>query len=124
MEVEWVVNHQYFKIYEKSVEVLPWLNARYEENMFIGYNRAYKRYVVQEIRVEGCTGPYEGFCYASRKNNEIKLVKKDGRTGDAFATQTFIWEPALKSWKIEARMVKDGKEGETVLEQKLVKVSN
>lgn len=122
MEVKWVVNHQYLRVYEKSVEIVPWMGIHYESEIFIGYNHAKKRYVVMEISVEGSDPPYEGFCYAERINNQLKLNKKNAADGKPFGTQTFTWDSTTETWTIQARLVENGKEGEVMLEQKLVKV--
>ncbi len=52
-EAEWVMNHQYLRIYEKSREVIPWLKMPFERTIFIGYNHRKKRYIVYELTVHG-----------------------------------------------------------------------
>ena len=52
-EAEWVLNHQYLRVHEKSREVVPWLKVPFERVLFIGYNPRSKKYVVQEMTVHG-----------------------------------------------------------------------
>lgn len=119
MDVSWVANHQYLKVHEISDEVVPWLGGTlYEENMFIGYNHAHKRYVIMEISVEGSDG-YEGYCYAVRYNKQLKLTKND-ENGNPFGVQTMDWDSSGKTWTIQAKLIENGKEGQVVIEKKAV----
>lgn len=121
-EAEWVMNHQYLRIHEKSSEVIPWLKIPFERTIFIGYNHLSKRYVVYELTVHGADGPLqpEGFSYADRTGNELKLVIKKG--SEPFITQRFTWEPESRSWHFQGRLVIDGKEQEPHVDQKAVRV--
>ena len=119
---EWVMCHQYFHIYEKTNEIIPWLHVPLEIEFYIGYNHVSKRYTVHELAVLGSDGPYEGFCYAYRKGNEIKLVKKCESDSNTITIQRFTWEPISGSWQSEMRQLINGNEGETLVNQKLVAV--
>jgi hypothetical protein len=96
-EAEWVMNHQYLRIHEKSREVVPWLKEPFERTIFIGYNHHAKRYLVYELTVHGADGPLqpEGFSYGDRKGNELKVVIKKG--SEPFTIQRFTWEPKSSS---------------------------
>jgi hypothetical protein len=120
LEADWVMNHQYLHIHEKSREIVPWIGAPFESEFFIGYNHEHTRYVVHEMTVFGDDGPYEGFCYAYRSNNEIKLIKKWEANSDTVTIQRFVWEPISTSWHIEMRLEVAGKEGEILVDQKAV----
>ena len=122
LEAEWAMNRQYLRIYEKSEEIVPWLGVQFERVFFIGNNHGSKRYVVHDMNVFGAEEPYEGFCYAYRSGNEIKLVQKMTHTSDSVNIQRLTWEPSSGSWHIVARWMISGKEGEPFLEQKVVAI--
>lgn len=117
---EWVMNHQYLRIYEKSREVIPWLKVPFERTIFIGYNHRSKRYVVYELTVHGGDVPHEpeGFYYGDRAGNELKMAHTKGT--EVIGNSRFIWEPASKSWHFQGRRVIDGKEQEPHIDQKAV----
>ncbi len=119
-EAEWVMDHQYLRIHEKSREVIPWLKVPFERNIFIGYNHHTNRYVVYELTVHGADGPLqpEGFSYGDRTGNELKIITRNG--SEVFITQRFTWEPESKSWRFQGRRVIDGKEQEPHVDQKAV----
>lgn len=75
-QAEWVMGHQYLRIYEKSHQVIPWLKAPFERTIFIGYNHESKRYIVYEMTVHGGDVPHqpEGFYYGERTGNELKMA--------------------------------------------------
>jgi hypothetical protein len=120
-EAEWVMNHQYLRIYEKSREVIPWLKVPFERTIFIGYNHRSKRFVVYELTVHGADVPHEpeGFYYAERAGNELKAILTKG--SEVVANQRFIWEPESKSWRFQGRRVIDGNEQEPNVDQKAVR---
>lgn len=122
IKAEWVMSHQYLHIYEKADENIPWLHTPLEIEFFIGYNHNSKRYVVHEMAVFGSDGPYEGFCYAYRNGNEIKLVKKCEGDSAAVTIQRFTWEPSSATWHSEIRQVTNENEGDVLVDQKLVAV--
>jgi hypothetical protein len=121
-EAEWVMNHQYLRIYEKSREVIPWLKIPFERTIFIGYNHRKKRYLVYELTVHGGDSPIEpeGLSYGERTGNELKMVITNG--SDLVINQRFIWEPESGSWNFQGRRVIDGKEQEPHVDQKAVRV--
>jgi hypothetical protein len=121
-EAEWVMDHQYLRIYEKSREVVPWLKIPFERTIFIGYNHLKKRYLVYELTVHGGDGPLEpeGFSYGVRTGNELKVVLTNG--SDMVINQRFIWEPASGSWRFQGRRVIAGKEQEPHVDQKAIRV--
>jgi hypothetical protein len=119
LEAEWVLDHQHLHIHYKSHEVVPWLKIPFEGESFFAYNHANQRYTVHEMTVHGGDGPYEGFCYAYETGNEFKLMQKWAGS-DTLTAQRFTWEPLSKSWHITAKLLVDGKEGESFIDMKLV----
>lgn len=119
-EAEWVMSHQYLRIYEKSREIIPWLKAPFERTLFIGYNHRSKRYIVYELTVHGGDVPHEpeGFYYAERKGNELKMDMTKG--AEVVGYSRFIWEPASGSWRFQGGRVIAGKEQEPSVDQKAV----
>ena len=118
LKAEWILNHQYLQIHEKGTDTIPWLKLPWEAVFLIGYNPANKRYVVYELTIRGVDTPYEGFSYASRSGNELKIASKT--SPDEFINQRFIWDPVSGSWRIESRLQKMGKEGELYLDLKAI----
>lgn len=121
-EAEWVLDHQYIRIHEKSREVIPWLKTPFERTIFIGYNRLNKRYIVYELTVHGAGGPIrpEGFSYAERTGNELKTTLTNG--SDMVINQRFTWEPESGTWRFHGRRVIDGKEQEPHVDQRATRV--
>lgn len=119
-EAEWVMGHQYLRIYEKSHEVIPWLKVPFERTIFIGYNHRSKRYLVYELTVHGGDVPHEpeGFYYADRTGNELKMVLTKG--SEVVGNQRFTWEPASRTWYFQGRRVIAGKEQAPSVDQKAV----
>jgi len=119
-EAQWVMSHQYLRIYEKSREVIPWLKAPFERTIFIGYNHRSKRYLVYELTVHGGDVPHEpeGLYYADRTGNELRMVMTKG--SEVVGNARFTWEPASRSWHFQGREVIAGKEQEPVVDQKAV----
>ena len=120
IEAQWVMNHQYLRIDEKSREVVPWLNVQYEGMYFIGYNHNSKRYVVHEMSVKGDADQTEAPYYAYRTGAELKLVEPWTSGSDTVTVQRFTWEPASGSWHIVGRLVIAGKEGDVLGDMRLV----
>lgn len=112
------MNHQFMRIYQKSEENVPEINAPFEGMFFIGYDHAHQRYLAHFMSMWGGGDPTEGLLYGSRSGNEIKLVFK--AVGDEAITQRFIWEPKSKSWRIVSQMAKAGKEEEPYLDLKAI----
>jgi hypothetical protein len=120
-EVEWVMNHQYLRIHEKSREVIPWLKTPFERTIFIGYNHSSKRYVVYELTVHGADGQHqpEGFCYADLTGNELKMALT--KESEVVIYQRFTWEPESGSWRFHVGRVIDGKEQEPHVDQRAIR---
>ena len=77
--------------------------------------------MVNGVSSEGADD-YEGFCYAYRNGNEIKLMQKINATSDTTIVQRMTWNPDSGSWIILSRPEVDGKEGKLFLDMKLTLV--
>ena len=93
-EAEWVLNHQFLRIHEKSVENVTGTNVPFEALLFIGYDKTSKRYVYHTMNVFG-GGRLGDLADGQRRGNEIKFEANfEGRQGYA----RFIWQPESKTW--------------------------
>ncbi len=122
LEATWIMNHQYLQIHEKGTDTVPFIKMPWEAMFLIGYNHNSRRYVFYELSVRGVDEPYEGFSYASRSGNELKVSSKI--SSDEFIIQYFIWQPSSNSWHLESRIKKDGKEGEPYLDLKAISANS
>src|SRR5882724_341574 len=118
LEAQWIMNHQYLQIHEIGTDTIPWFKRPWEAMFLIGYNQNDKRYVFYEFTIRGVAEPYEGFSYATRSGNQFKISSK--MRSDEIIKQYFTWEPASKSWHLETRLEKAGKEGDTYLDLKAI----
>jgi hypothetical protein len=78
LQADWVLNHQYLRIYEKSDINVPGINVPYEEYLFIGYDKGYydsvKHYVAHFMSIAGGDVSQDPVC--SRTGNQLKLEFK------------------------------------------------
>lgn len=120
LTAKWILNHQHFHLHFKGNEVIPWIGTPMEFDYFIGFNHNQNRYIVHGISVFS-NDDDEGFWYAYRNGNEIKLIAKPIITSgsDTMNIQQFIWHPEIKTWSIQTRQLVNGKEGEVFLNMKL-----
>jgi hypothetical protein len=119
-EAGWVMNHQYLRLHFKSKEVVPWIGVPFEAEIFFGYNHTDLRYTTHSMSVHGDNAPFEGFSYAYRTGNEIKIVSK--ASPDSTVMQKFTWEPSTNTWTMTSNWEIAGKEEPNFLEMKLVAV--
>lgn len=93
-EADWVLNHQFLHIHEKSVENVTGTNVPFEALLVIGYDKTSKRYVSHFMNVFG-GGRLGEFVYGQRSDNEIKFEANfEGRQGYVRC----IWQPESKTW--------------------------
>jgi hypothetical protein len=113
-EAEWVLNHQYLRLQEKTREVVPWLKIPFERTVYIGYNPRLKHYVVYELTVHGAGLPNapEGFAYATRTGNELSIDYMNG--SEVVGRGRWSWDAATNTWHIHGSRVVDGKEEPTM----------
>ena len=96
VNAEWVLNHQFLRIHEKSNTSSP-DGTTYETMVFVGYDNASERYVVHWIDIYG--GRFsETLGYGKRDGNAIRLTFEypDGPFHTAF-----LWDSNAKTWRWE-----------------------
>ena len=95
VNAEWVLNHQFLRIHEKTSPTAPPNENRYEAIWFLGYDAVSERYVLHLIDIFG--GRFsETLGYGARNGNEILFVFEypDG----PFHT-TLRWSPENTTWQ-------------------------
>jgi hypothetical protein len=106
VDAEWVLNHQFLRIHEKTTAGAPGSEKRYEAIWFLGDDPISERYVLHLLDVFG--GRFsETLGYGVRDGNAIRFVFEypDG----AFHT-VFQWSPEQDSWQwLMTQKDKDGK---------------
>jgi hypothetical protein len=103
---EWVLNHQFLRIHEKTAANAPASERRYEAIWVIGYDAVSERYVLHLLDVFGARYS-ETLGYGSRDGNAIRFVFEypDG----PFHT-TYRWSPQTGAWQwLLQQKDKDGK---------------
>jgi len=106
VQAEWVLNHQFLRIHEKTSASAPLLERRYEALWFVGYDSISDRYVVHLLDLFGARFS-ETLGYGSRDGNTIRFVFEypDG----PFHT-TYRWSPQPDTWQwLLEEKNKDGK---------------
>ena len=106
VQAEWVLNHQFLRIHEKTAPPAPASERRYEAIWFLGYDSVSERYVLHLMDVFG-TRYSETLGYGTRDGNSIRFVFEypDG----PFHT-TYRWSPETGSWQwLLEQKDKDGK---------------
>jgi hypothetical protein len=106
VNAEWVLNHQFVRIHEKTAAAAPASEHRYEAIWFLGHDAVSDRYVLHLLDIFG--GRFsESLGYGTRSGNEIRFVFEypDG----PFHT-TFRWSPENATWQwFLEQKDKDGK---------------
>ena len=95
VQAEWVLNHQFLRIHEKTMATAPKDEHAYEAIWFLGYDSGKKQYVMHLMDIFGA--PYsETLGYGAREGDEIRFVfdYPDG----PFHT-TFRWNSAHNTWQ-------------------------
>lgn len=104
--VEWVLNRQFLRIYEKTSSTAPASEKRYEAIWFLGYDSVSERYVAHLLDLFGVRFS-ETLGYGTRDGNAIRFVFE---YPDGFFHTTYQWSPQRDSsqWLLEQKD-KDGK---------------
>jgi hypothetical protein len=92
---EWVLNHQFLRMHEKTIAGAPASEKAYEAIWLMGYDQTSERYVLHLLDVFG--GRFsETLGYGIRAGNELRFIFEypDG----PFHT-TFHWSPETGSWQ-------------------------
>jgi hypothetical protein len=105
VQAEWVFDHQFLRILEKTAAGAPASEQHYEATWFLGYDPVSERYVLHLLDVFGARYS-ETLGYGTRDGNAVRFVFEypDG----PFHT-TFRWSPEKESWQWV--MEQKGKEG-------------
>jgi len=95
IEADWILNHQFMRIHEKTSASAPATEHAYEAFWYIGYDPATKRFVTHLMDTYGSTDPAT-LGYGARDGNAIRLVfdYADG----PFHT-TYRWMPEKDAWE-------------------------
>ena len=106
VRAEWVFNHQFLRIEEKTSPNAPATERRYDAIWYLGYDQISERYVLHLMDTFGARFS-ETLGYGIRDGNQIKFVFEypDG----PFHT-TYRWNAEEKSWQwLMEQKNKDGK---------------
>jgi len=106
VQAEWVLNHQFLRIHEKTAASAPATERPYEAIWFLGYDAVSERYVLHLMDAFGARYS-ETLGYGTRDGGSIRFVFEypDG----PFHT-TFRWSPESSSWQwLLEQKDKDGK---------------
>jgi hypothetical protein len=95
VDVEWVLNHQFVHLHEKTTADAPATEKRYEAIWFLGFDQVSERYVLHLLDVFGARFS-ETLGYGTRDGNAIRFIFEypDG----PFRT-TYQWSPEKDSWQ-------------------------
>jgi len=106
VEAEWVLNHQFLRIHEKTSAGAPVAEHRYEATWFLGYDPVSERYVLHLFDVFG-TRYSETLGYGTRDGNALRFVFEYPE--GPFHT-VFRWSQEKNSWEwLMEQKDKDGK---------------
>jgi len=116
---EWVLNHQFLRIHEKTSDGAPESERRYEAIWFVGYDATSEKYVIHLLDIFGARYS-ETLGYGVRDGNAIRLVFEypDG----PFHT-TYRWSAQDDSWQWLLEQKDKGK-WSTFADLKLVRGQN
>jgi len=106
IQAEWVLNHQFLRIHEKTAANVPKSEQPYEAIWFLGYDPVSEKYVLHLMDVFGARSS-ETLGWGWQEGNQIKFVFEypDG----PFHT-TFRWNPESGTWQwLMEQKGKDGK---------------
>jgi len=106
VDAEWVLNHQFLRIHERTSAGAPAAEHKYEAIWFLGYDPVSERYVLHLFDIFG-TRFSETLGYGTRDGNALRFVFEypDG----PFHT-VFRWSPEKDCWEwLMEQKDKDGK---------------
>jgi hypothetical protein len=106
VEAQWVLNHQFLQIQEKTEAGAPSSEKPYGAIWFLGYDPVSERYVLHLIDVFG--GRFsETLGYGTRDGNSIRFVFE---YSDGPFHTTYRWRPEANTWQwLMEQKNKDGK---------------
>ncbi len=106
VQADWVLNHQFLRIHEKTAATAPKTERPYEATWFLGYDPVSEKYVLHLMDIYGARYS-ETLGWGWQDGNQIKFVFEypDG----PFHT-TFRWNPESGTWQwLMEQKGKDGK---------------
>ena len=106
VQAEWVLDHRFLRIHEKTEADAPGSERKYEATWFLGYDPTSERYVIHLLDIFGALFS-ETLGHGARQGNEIRVVFEypDG----PFHT-TYRWLPENDTWQwVMEQKDKDGK---------------
>jgi hypothetical protein len=106
VQADWVFNHQFLRISEKTSADAPASERRYDSVWYLGYDPISERYVMHLLDTFGARFS-ETLGYGTRDGNQIKFVFE---YPDGPFHNTYRWNPEEKSWQwVMQQKDKDGK---------------
>ena len=87
VRVDWVLNHQFLRLLEKTAASAPNTERRYEAFWFLGYDQISERYVLHLMDVFGARFS-ESLGYGTREGNPYNLSVESGKRHLAMADGT------------------------------------
>ena len=92
---EWVLNHQFLRIEEKTSPDAPKTESSYDSLWFLGYDDVSERYVLHLMDIFG--GRFsETLGYGTRNGNEIRFIFE---YPDGPFHNTMRWVPEKETWE-------------------------
>jgi hypothetical protein len=106
VQADWVLNHQFLRIQEKTAANAPAAERRYDSIWYLGYDSISDRYVLHLMDTFG--GRFsETLGYGTREGDQIKFVFE---YPDGPFHNTYRWNAREKSWQwLMEQKDKDGK---------------
>jgi hypothetical protein len=106
VQVDWVLNHQFLRIEEKTAASAPATERKYDSIWYLGYDPVSERYVLHLMDTFGARFS-ETLGYGIREGNQIKFVFE---YPDGPFHNTYRWNPDQNSWQwLMEQKNKDGK---------------
>jgi len=95
VHADWVLNHQFLRIQEKTAASAPNTERTYEAFWFLGYDAISERYVLHLMDVFGARYS-ESLGYGTREGNQIRFVFE---YGDGPFHTTYQWNQENGTWE-------------------------
>jgi len=108
VRADWVLNHQFLRIQERTAASAPNTEHKYEAVWFLGYDQISERYVLHLMDIFGARFS-ESLGYGTREGNQIRFVFE---YADGPFHTTYRWNQKNDTW--EWLMEQKGKSGKWV----------
>jgi hypothetical protein len=106
VQADWVLNHQFLRIQEKTAANAPATESRYDSIWYLGYDSISERYVLHLMDTFGARFS-ETLGYGTRDGNQIRFVFE---YPDGPFHNTYRWNAKENSWQwLMEQKNKDGK---------------